>query len=44
VLSNPAMVAALLLSSLAATAARAEGERIAVFTKNGENPNYRGIM
>jgi hypothetical protein len=41
--SDPAMVAALLLSSLAATAARAEGERIAVFTKHGENPNYRGI-
>jgi ribose transport system substrate-binding protein len=42
--SNPAMVDALLLSSLAATAARAEGERIAVFTKNGENPNYRAFL
>jgi ribose transport system substrate-binding protein len=44
VTSSPAIVAALLLSSLAATAARAEGERIAVFTKNGENPNYRAFL
>ena len=41
--SSPAIVA-LLLSAFGATAARAEGERVAVFTKNGENPNYRAFL
>jgi ribose transport system substrate-binding protein len=43
VTSSPAIVA-LLLSAFGATAARAEGERVAVFTKNGENPNYRAFL